>query len=355
MKTKKIVALLMAAVMLFTFAACGGTGGKLTATLNEIYEDGGLKSYYVENPDFFMKAAQNDLLMSEADAQDFLNNSDKWVIYALNVEIKNQTEEAYTFVGFEAENAQSDGFYFSNCPVNAELSLPSSEETEIYPATVVVNSEKIDAVKLHTLVSALEIKVLCYPTPADDNEEVPESKYEKLKVENNIEAPQADGNEKDEKEELYAKRSTIEDGSSFLDIYRGNQVAFVNQAEQYGMDSETAAKALAKDGGWKCYILYIALESKADEDITVYTVDYAESGKNGVWVNKVSQYGEFSLAPDGKDELPVEILVDTAALGGKTIEQVVSQMNIQLIYAKGALTDAQGNESVNLRKTVDVK
>ncbi len=353
MKTKKIVALFLTAAMLVALAACVASG-KLTATLSEIYEDGGLKKYYLENPSSFMAAAQNDLAMSEADAQDFLNNPDSWLIYALSVEIKNQSGEAYSFVGFEAKDAQSDGFYFSTCPVNAELSLPSSDTAEAYPASVVVNTEKVDVVKLHTLVSALDINVLCYPTPEDDDEEIPEKDYKKLKVENNIETPEFD-NDKDESKDLDAKRSTIEDGSAFLDIYRGNEVAFVNQAKQYGMDSETAARALAKDGGWKCYILYIALENKADEDVTVYTVDCAESGKNGVWVNKVSQYGEFSLAPDGKDELPVEILVDTAALGGKTIEQIISQMDIKLTYAKGALTDAQGNESVNVRKTIDVK
>ncbi len=354
MKIKKISALILACVMLLSLAACG-SGSKLSATLDVIREDGGLKTYYLKNQEVFMRVAQNDILMSEADAQDVLQNPDSWQFYALNVELENNAEEAYTFIGFEAENAQADGFYFSTCPVNAELSLPGSlEEAELYPATVVVNTEKVDTVRLYELVSALEIKVLCYPTPEDDNEEIPEKDYIHLAVENNIEAPEADDTAAEK--EIGAKRSSIDDGSSLLELYRSNDIAFSNQAQTlYGMDSETAAKVLAQNGGWECYILYIEVENKADEDITVYSINTENNGENGVWVNSVSQYGEFGLAPDGKDEMPVEILVDTNALGGKSVEQAIAEKSLELVYSKGAMMDAEGNETVNLKKTVEVK
>lgn len=353
--TKKILAVFMAAIMLLSFAACGEkkTDGKVTATLNNIYEDGGLKEYYLNNKDSFIKAAQEELLMDEGSANDFLANSDNWQVYALDVEVLNKKDEAYTFVGFEAAGDMAEGFYFSNSSINAEYSVPYSETAELYPATIVVNTQKISVEQMYSVVAGLDIKLLCYPTPADDEVEIPETDYEKIKVENNIKAPEK--NDAQAADEISAKRASVEDGSAFLEIYRKNDVAFSNEAKLYGMDSETAASALAKDGGWKCYILYIDVENKTDDDMTVYTINTANNGANGMWINSVSQYGEFSMEPGAKSEMPVTVLLDPSQLGGMTTEQALEAMEITLTYSKGTLIDAQGNESVAIRKTADVK
>ncbi len=355
MKTKKILAVLLAAVMLFGFAACGEekTDGKVTATLNTIYEDGGLKQYYINNEESFMRSAQLDLSMDENSANDFLANPDVWQVYALDIEILNRKDEAYTFIGFEAAGDMAEGFFFSKTSINAEYSVPYSEVAEPYPATVIVNTQKVSVEQMYTIVAGLDIKLLCYPTPADDEEEIPESDYEKIGITNNITAPEKDKGEAED--EISAKRNSIEDGSAFLEIYRKNDIAFNNEAKLYGMDSETAAQALAKDGGWECYVLFIDVENKTDEDLTVYTINTANNGTNGLWVNSVSQYGEFSMEPGVMSEMPVTLLLNPAQLNGMSIEQALDALDITVTYSKGTLVDASGNESVAIKKTAPVE
>ncbi|MBQ3603148.1 MAG: hypothetical protein IJA02_04875 [Clostridia bacterium] len=351
---KKITAIFLAAVMLLGFAACGEkTDGKITAKLSDVYEDGGLKEYYLSNKEAFVIAAQNDLAMDEAAANSFLSNPDSWQVYALDVEVLNKTDEAYTCIGFEAAGNMADGFYFSKTSIGAEFSIPYGEEPELYPATIVVNTEKVTVEQMYTVISGLDITIVGYPTPEDDDAEIPESDYKKIKVTNNIEAPEADAGKADD--EISAKRSSVEDGSAFLEIYRKNDIAFSNEAKLYGMDSETAAQVLAKDGGWECYILYIIVENKTDDDMTVYSINAANNGANGLWVNSISQYGEFSMEPGSENEMPVTIMLNPAQLGGMTFEQALAAVEMTLTYSKGTLIDAQGNESVAIKKTAEVK
>ena len=351
---KKITAILLAALMLFSFAACGDKAdGKITAELNDIYEDGGLKEYYLSNKETFIAAAQNDLSMDETAANDFLSNPDAWQVYALDVEVLNRTDDAYTCIGFEAAGNMADGFYFSKTSIGAEFSVPYGEEAEFYPATIVVNTTKITIEQMYSIVSGLDITILGYPTPEDDETVIPEGDYKKIKVTNNIEAPENDAGKADD--EISAKRSSVEDGSAFLEIYRKNDIAFSNEAKLYGMDSETAAQVLAKDGGWECYILYIDVENKTDEDMTVYSINTANNGANGMWVNSISQYGEFSMEPGSENEMPVTLMLNPAELGDMTIEQALAALEMTLTYSKGTLIDAEGNESVAIRKTAEVK
>ena len=352
MKVKKILSLLLAAVMLLSFAACSGGSGKTVAELNQIFEDGSLKQYYLKNPETFMAAAQEEISMSEADAQDFLANPDNWQVYSLEISLSNIGKEAFSYIGFEKAENQLEGFYFSTCPINGELSVPAGIENEFYPATIVINTAKVSVEEMYTAVADLDIVILGYPTPEDDNEVIAPSDYTKIKVKNNIEAPKADNDDADK--EIVAKRSSISDGSAYLELYRNNELIFANEAKLYGMDSETAAAALNKEGKWQCYVFGIAVENKTDTDLTVYRIITENNGSNGVWLNSVSQYGEFSMSSGMKDEIPVTIMVNPDALGGKTVEQAIAEMNITLEYSKGTLMDANGNESIQVKKIAAV-
>lgn len=352
MKVKKILSLLLAAVMLLSFAACSGVSGKVTASLDEIYEDGGLKDYYVSNPETFMAAAQAEIAMSEADAQDFLKNPDNWQVYSLNIIVNNNSKDMFSYIGFREIETETEGFYFSTCPINGEFSLPAGTENESYPATIVVNTVKTDLVKMYETVAGLEIILFGYPTPEDDDEVIDPKDYTYIKVKNNITAPKADNTAQNK--EIAAKRSSIEDGSAYLSVYRNNELIFANEAKLYGMDSDTAAQAMNKEGNWKCYILNFSVENKTDGDLTVYRILPENNGTTGVWINSVSQYGEFSMEAGAKEEMPVTILVNPDALGGKTVEQAIAEMTIQLEYSKGTLMDANGNESIQVKKTAEV-
>lgn len=353
MKTKRILALILAAAMLLSFAACSGSSGKVTAQLSEIYEDGGLKKYYINNPETFMAAAQDEIKMSEADAQAFLSDPDNWQIYSLDITVSNKSDELFSFIGFKEIEIEQDGFYFSTCPINGELSVPGDAEDEPYPATILIDGSKVSLEQMYTLVSGLEIILLGYPTPEDDDEVIDPSDYTHTKVKNNITAPEAD--DTNASEEISAKRSSITDGSAYLDIYRNNELIFANEAKLYGMDSETAAQAMNKEGKWECYILNISVENKTDGDLTVYSILPENNGATGVWINGISQYGEFSMEAGAKEEMPVNILVNPDALGGKTVEQAIADMVINLEYSKGTLMDENGNESIQIKKTATVE
>ena len=352
MKVKRILSLLLAAVMLLSFAACSGNSGKTVAELNRIFEDGSLKQYYLNNPETFMATAQKDIQMSEADAQAFLANPDSWQVYSLEISVSNKGDEAFSYIGFEKNENEQEGFYFSTCPINGELSLPAGIENEFYPATVIINTEKVSVEQMYSAVADLKIVLLGYPTPEDDDEVIDPADYTKIKVINNITAPEDDGESADK--DISAKRSSLQDGSAYLDLYRNNELIFANEAKLYGMDSETAAQALNKEGKWQCYTFFIAVENKTDTDLTVYRILTENNGDKGVWLNSVSQYGEFSMSGGMKDEIPVTILVNPDALGGKTVEQVIAQMAITLEYSKGTLMDANGNESIQIKKIASV-
>ena len=358
MKIKSIIALLLAAVMLFTFAACKGgknpdptKPGTLYAGLGEIYEDGGLKNFYCKNPDLFMKAAQNEIGLTQDQAQAFLSDDSNWAFYSLNVKISNNTDKNYTFINFEGSKTP-DGIWLSTCPVNGELSLPPNVVESLYPATVVIDTNKVTVTDMYAAIAALDLKVTYYETPADDDEEIPESKHKKLKVTNNIVAPEEDKVKPDD--QISAKRTTIEDASAFLNAFKSNPIAFSNESTLYGMDSETAARAISEGGGWQCYTLNIEIVNKTDDELTINKIIAADNGKNGVWVCSVSQYGEYGMPANDEQVLPVTVLVDTSVVTGSA-QEAISKIALQLEYIAGATIDDEGNESILPSKTVNVK
>ena len=334
MKTKRIIALLLAAVMLFGFTACKDNPepdkeGTLYAGFDQIFNDEATKYYYIDNPEAFMRAAQYELKLDEKTAGEYLSDSDNWEFYSLNVTINNNTDKNYTFAGFTA-GEMPDGMWLSNVSSYGELSLPAASVNRDYPASVLIDTRKVSVTEMYNTVADLDISILYYETPADDEAEVPESEYQKLKVTSNVVAPEEDKVKPEE--QISAKRTTIEDGSNFLETYRANSIAFSNEAKLFGLDSETAAKVLAADSGWQWYTLYIEIENKTDEELNVNKIVPADNGTNGVWVCSVSQYGEFGMPANDKQELPVSVLVDTSKLGGKSAQEAISEMKLQLEY-----------------------
>ena len=358
MKIKRILALLLVGIMVFSFAACKenkpqpSKPGTLYAGLDDIFEDGALKDFYAKNPDLFMKAAQNEIGLTEEQAQAFLSDGSNWNFYSLNVEISNNTDKNYTFIGFDGSETP-DGVWLSTCPVNGELALPPAVTESIYPATVVIDTNKVTVTQMYSAVAGLDMDIIYYETPEDDEEEIPESKHKKLRVTNNIVAPEADTAKPEE--QISAKRTNIEDASDFLEAFKSNPIAFSNESKLYGMDSETAAKAISEGGGWECYTLNIEIVNKTDDELTVNKIIAADNGKNGVWICSVSQYGEYGMPANDTQILPVSVFVDTSATGGKSAQDAISQVAIQLEYIAGATVDDLGNESILPSKIVDVK
>ncbi len=351
MKTKRIVAVLLAVVMLFAFTACKDNKKELSANLGSIFEDGNMKIFYQENPESFMRAAQDEFKLSEAQAQDFISNPDGWTVYNLNVSIVNKTEKKYTFIAFEGGETP-DGIWLSSSPINGELALVAGE-TMIYPASVLIDNSKATVNQMFTAVANLELAILYCETPEDENAEVTESDCDRLIVENKLVAPE--DNAVEVEDEISAKRSTVEEEPEYLKPFKTNSAAFKNESKLYGLDSETAAKIIAENSTWQSYRLNIELTNKTKSDLTIYKIVTAENGNNGVWISSLSEYGEFGMMPDDTQLLPVTVLVDTSALGGKTVQDVIASMQISLEYIAGEVVDDFGNESVLPTRTVTVE
>ena len=357
MKTKRIIAIVLAAVMLFAFTACKKNepdipkAGELYAGMNSIFEDGNLKVYYLKNPESFIKAAQAEYGLSEADAQDFLDNDENWTFYNLNVKISNKTKDSFTFISF-SDSETPDGVWLSTEPINGELSLPAGE-SQAYPASILVNSDKVNINQMYSAVANLDLELFYCKTPENDDVDITESDCDKLKVSNKIIAPEDDKVKAES--QISAKRTNIEDAADFLESFKSNSAAFKNESKLYGMDSETAAEAIAENSGWACYTLNIEIVNKTDTDLTVYTVNAEDNGKSGVWVCSVSQYGEYGMPANDTQILPVTVLVDTAELGGKTAQDAIAAMDLSLEYIAGEIIDDFGNESILPTKTVSVE
>lgn len=357
MKIKRVIAVVLAAVMLFAFAACKKNenyipkDGELYAGMSGVFEDGNLKAFYLKNQESFIRAAQNEYGLSEADAQDFLSNDENWTFYNLNVNISNKTKDTFTFISF-SDIETPDGVWLSTTPINGELSLPAGL-SQSYPASILVNGNKVSVNQMYSAVADFDLEILYCETPEDDDIEITEDDCDKLKVNNRIVAPE-DDKVKVEKQ-ISAKRTNIEDTSGFLDSFKSNSAAFKNESKLYGMDSETAAEVIADNSGWACYTLNIEIVNKTNTELTVYTVNAENNGASGVWVCSVSQYGEFGMPANDTQILPVTVLVDTAELGGKTAQEAIAAMNISLEYVAGEIIDDYGNESVLPTKTVPVE
>ncbi len=357
MKIKRIIAVVLAALMLFAFTACKKNelevpkDGELYAGMSGVFEDGNLKAYYLKNPESFIRAAQNEYGLSEAEAQEFLNNDDNWKFYILNVNISNKTKDSFTFIGF-SDIETPDGVWFSTSPVNGELSLPAGLSQD-YPASLLVNGDKVNINQMYSAVANFDLELFYCETPENDDVEITESDCDKLKINNKIIAPEDDKVKVES--QISAKRTNIEDTSDFLETFKSNSVAFNNESKLYGMDSETAAEAIADNSGWACYTLNIEIVNKTSTDLTVYTVNAENNGTSGVWVCSVSQYGEFGMPANDTQILPVTVLVDTAELGGKTAQEAIAAMDISLEYVAGEIIDDFGNESILPTKTVTVE
>ncbi|HBL40313.1 MAG TPA: hypothetical protein DDY98_01565 [Ruminococcaceae bacterium] len=137
--------------------------------------------------------------------------------------------------------------------------------------------------------------------------------------------------------EMKASIDSLSDGSSILESYRSNEIAFSNEAKLYGMDSETAAQVTFKEGSFRCYVLNIKVKNTKRYDLTVQAVHSPNNGKDGVWVCGVSQYGLFDVTANRTADMPVTVLVDNNITKQDAVEQVLKSMNLSLEYTD--LTD----------------
>jgi len=346
MKIKRIVALLLVFVMAFTFTACkkkAVTGnvkdiptvpGVLYAGFDWAIEDTAEKEIYIENPEKFLDIATTDIGLTEEKAKAFIADTNTWSIYRIDILIHNNSTTSKTFISFVASGLP-EGMWLNTAGA-IEYTVPANVTDQIYPVSIMVDNTALDKVQMYNALSKMKLELVYFETPADGSDEVPESEYKKFLVTNNLVAPAPDTQNENE---LTAKRLNVEDGSGYLESSRNNPAAFINEAKLFGIGEDTASEILAENSKWQWYVLNIEIENKTNTDLNIYEIVAENNGKNGVWVCSVSQYGEYGMPANAKQTLPVNVLVDTSAIGDKSAEEAIRAVKVQLEYFTGEYED----------------
>lgn len=350
MKNKlfKAAALMLAIVCVFGLAACKGgkVKGKLSANLTKISENALTAGELRKDKEYFFTRVAQAAGLDESSANDFIGN-DAWKVYNLDVQVHNPTKTEYTFHSLVTGDLK-DGIYLLKESRDGEVSVPTSRREDV-AFMVIVDSAKVGADEVFRAFNELDMKISYYPTPDDDEDEPEESKMKLLEVGKNIPTV-ADG----KKAPVTVKKSKIEDGSEILEIYKGNEIAFSNEAKLYGLDADTAPKVVAKDSEWVCKVLYLKIENKSDYDLTFYDITAEDNGAKGIWVNSVSQYGEFDVDADSENEIPVNVLVDPS-VSEKDADKLINELKLTVDYSITPMIDSSGQETVEMTQKVEVK
>ena len=132
MKIKRLVALLLMSVMLFSFTACKKNPnvndlvtmpGTLFAEFNWAREDAAEKETYTGSDSKFIDIATNNFGISEEKAKALLADKNTWSVYTIDVKLHNNSSTSKTFVGFAA-SALPEGIWVNT--IGYEFTLPSN-------------------------------------------------------------------------------------------------------------------------------------------------------------------------------------------------------------------------------------
>ncbi len=369
MKIKRIAALLLVVVMVFSFTACKEKPannvnnmpvieGTVYSCFDRVVEERAPKDSFLKKDkdgEVLIQATTDTLDytfgFNAEQANDFIVSCDSWKAYSLNVKINNNTAVSQTFSEFTS-NALPDGMWLGKESLNGTMSIVANSTDVEFPAVLIIDTRKVNVADMCTVLDTIAIEIKYFATPDDGDDEAPESEYKRLSVTNNLEL--SDINLEPEKQ-LSAKRTTIEDGSSFLEIYKENPAAFSSEAKLFGLDEATVSEVLAANSGWEWYTLNIEIQNKTADELNVLKIIADNNGSNGVWISGVSQYGEYGMPANKTDVLPVSVLVDTSALGGKSAQEAIAELNIQLGYAAGELIYEDGEDEFSPENALPLK
>lgn len=350
MKNKlfKATALILALSCVFGLTACKGgkPKGKLSANLTKISENALTAEELRKDKEYFFTRIAPAAGMDEGSANDFAKN-DAWKVYNLDVSVHNPTKTDYTFNDLVTGDI-GDGIFLLKESRDGDVSVPTYNREDI-AFLAIVDSAKVSPDELFRTFNELDMKIRYYATPDDDEEEPEESKMKLLEIGKNMPTV-ADG----KKAPVTIKKSKIEDGSEILSIYKGNEIAFSNEAKLYGLDADTAPKVVAKDSKWVCKVLYLQVRNNSDYDLTFYDITAEDNGSKGVWINRVSQYGEFDVDADTDSEIPVNVLIDPS-VSEKDAEKLINELKLTVDYSITPMVDSSGQESVEMTQTAEVK
>ena len=354
-KLIKAMSIVLSLTCVCSLGACGKTKkkkGTLSADLYQVMESASTATTYKSNAKHFKTKVAPKAGMDEKAAESFIND-EGWTAFQINLIIHNGKDKPYTFADLVLEEALNNNAYILTESPDGDISIPvSGRENLSY--IVFANTSEISNDELLRWISETKMQVQYYDSALEEEseDEIPANKIKLLDVNKQLAFPSDDNQKNPDASVTFGE---IEDGSDFLNVLKKNEIAFSNEAKLFGLDSDTAPKVVAKDSKWECYVLNLTVENTSEYDLTFYDIDNKDNGKNGVWISRLSQYGEFSIESGDKQDMPVSVLVDKDKTGDTDVGKLIKSSKLTVTYSITPMIDANGQETIELKQTLEVK
>lgn len=106
----------------------------------------------------------------------------------------------------------------------------------------------------------------------------------------------------------------------------------------YQLGAEKTAEFYECPEEWLTYSEFITVKNTTKEAISVYGLEIAENGKNGVYVSTVLD-AEYEIAPDSTASVYFNVLCDNGDLSTDEAKALVAAMDIKITYRDSSVAD----------------
>ncbi len=152
-----------------------------------------------------------------------------------------------------------------------------------------------------------------------------------------------------------AKAASVYDGTALLDVYYKNTSTAVNKlTKMFGISSLDAESVMNDREEWKAYSLEIEVDNKSKEDITLYTYDVPNNGKDNIWLITVAD-PEIEIISGNKLKISVMALAKGKDITAADAADAIKKYIIKIDYSKTPNKNDAGVESIERHKTIKVK
>lgn len=366
---KKAFAALLALTMLFVFAACGDDKPvsvedekTITAVIGSIYEDQPMATYLRANPDRFYEKQALSYNLDTEQAKSFIENTDEWQVYSVEIMITNKTADELVFYYIESPASAEKGIWFGKESSDGEFGVVAGAENAVYHASLIARMDNRLSQEVIKDVKSVDFTLKYSVKPASENEDtIDENSLQSLvlkgsEVQTTTVAKVDDGGKKDDDNdeskgetlvtpELVISKMTSEELPSLYDIYKNNTAAFESECANFGFDKANAAEVFANGSEYKFYRITFSVKNNKDFDATVW-YNKTSAGNNGIWLNRVSEYGEFSIEAGGESEMPVYVLINAEGKTEDECYRAIMELNVEFTCSKTPVENEAGLESV---------
>ena len=148
--------------------------------------------------------------------------------------------------------------------------------------------------------------------------------------------------------------SVYPDEPSLQTYYDNQQYALKTLPVLYGFNNEQIQSVLNDKGVWKAYTLEVAVDNKSKDNITIYSFEVKNNGKNDVWISKVSN-GDIGILSGNKETISISALVKGKDVSADDAAIAIKKYSIKIVYSKTPTPNSEGVDSIETHKTINVK